>query len=296
MTDRMKVLIAYDGSACADAALDDLRRAGLPHEVDARILSVIENWLPPPSGLEIVEHIDRDQEHLSLAMKAAKRVSEHWPQWQIKTEVEFGSPASLILEKAYEWKADLIVMGAHGRSALGRFFFGSVSQKVLHEANCVVRVAREPEEHVGRRLRLIVGFDGSAGAKETLRVVTARNWPEGCEARIVYAAWPDVEFKSRPLVGKIADWVVDEERRIKKEIDQVVSDLNAAGLQTTAVIKAEDPKRLLISEAESCEADCIFVGARGLGKLERWRLGSVSSAVAARAHCSVEVVRAPDRV
>jgi hypothetical protein len=32
MADRMKILVAYDGSECADAALDDLRRAGLPSD------------------------------------------------------------------------------------------------------------------------------------------------------------------------------------------------------------------------------------------------------------------------
>ncbi|MEP7336738.1 MAG: universal stress protein [Acidobacteriota bacterium] len=291
MTDPMKVLIAYDGSACADAALDDLQRAGLPDEVEFKVLSVIENWLPPPSGLEIIEHIDRNQEHLTLAMRAAKRMHESRPGWKAKAEVGIGSPASVILEKADEWKPELIVLGAHGRSAVGRLFFGSVSQKVLHEASCPVRVAREPIEKPDTPVRLIIGFDGSAGAKEVVRVVTARNWPQACEARIVYAAWPSLEFSPQPLVGKIADWIAEEDLRIKRKVDAVVGDLNAAGLRTKAVIKAEEPKRLLIDEAESWKADCIFVGARGLGRLERLRLGSVSSAVAARAHCSVEVVQ-----
>lgn len=292
MTDRMKVLIAYDGSACADAALDDLRRAGLPAEVECEVLSVIETWLPPPSGLEIVEHIDRDQEYMTLATRAARRVRELQPGWTVKAEVSMGSPASVIIEKADEWKPDLVVVGAHGRSTLGRFFFGSVSQKVLHEANYSVRVSRELVEKPDRPVRLIIGFDGSEGAKEAVRAVTARDWPAGCEARVVYAAWPSVEFTPYPLVGKIADWIAEEDLRIKKKVDAVVSDLNAAGLLTKAVIKAEEPKRLLISEAESWKADSIFVGARGLGRLERLRLGSVSSGVAARAHCSVEVVHA----
>jgi len=290
MSNRMKVLIAYDGSDCADAAIAELPRAGLPDEVEFMVLSVIENWLPPPSGLEIVQHIDRDQEFKLLAMQAANRLREMAAGWTAKAELSVGAPASQILEKAEQWKPDLIVMGAHGRTALGRFFFGSVSQKVLHEANCPVRVAREPEQKSDRPLRLLIGFDGSSGATETLRVVTARKWPAGTEARVVYAAWPSLEFASKPMVGQIADWLADEDLKIKRKIDDVVRDLNAAGLNTSSVIKAENPKQLLINEAESWKADCIFVGARGLGTLERLRLGSVSSAIAARADCSVEVV------
>jgi hypothetical protein len=60
------------------------------------------------------------------------------------------------------------------------------------------------------------------------------------------------------------------------------------------VVKEREPKALLCSEAEGLMADCIFVGARGMGRLERFLIGSVSSGVAARAHCSVEVVRARD--
>lgn len=45
----MKILIGYDGSASADAALDDLRRAGLPREAEALIVSVGDLLMPYPS-------------------------------------------------------------------------------------------------------------------------------------------------------------------------------------------------------------------------------------------------------
>jgi nucleotide-binding universal stress UspA family protein len=56
-------------------------------------------------------------------------------------------------------------------------------------------------------------------------------------------------------------------------------------------VKEEDPKGLLCAEAESRDADCIFVGATGMWRIEGTLIGSVSSAVAMRAHCSVEVAR-----
>jgi hypothetical protein len=44
----MKIMIGYDGSSHADAALADLRRAGLPRKVEAMALSVSEEWIPAP--------------------------------------------------------------------------------------------------------------------------------------------------------------------------------------------------------------------------------------------------------
>jgi len=48
----MKILIAYDGSKDAEAAIDDLRFCGLPAAGSAEVVSVAEVWLPPPGSLE----------------------------------------------------------------------------------------------------------------------------------------------------------------------------------------------------------------------------------------------------
>ena len=291
MSNQMKILVAYDGSECADAALDDLRRAGLPADAQIKVLSVVESWLPPPSTLEIIEHIDRDEEYLALARRGGIRLVSTEPGWDVKPESGAGSPATVIIEKADEWEADLIVVGSHGRTALGQFFFGSVSQKVLHEAGRSARVARGRIEEPGTPVRLIIGVDGSKGAEAAVKAVAARKWPAGSEARIVNATWAAPQPTSPRMVGPIIAWIAEEKARVKKMIDEAVGRLTAAALRTEVVVKVEEPKRLLIAEAESWGTDCIFVGARGVGRVERFLIGSVSSAVAARAHCSVEVVR-----
>ena len=106
----MRVLIAYDGSEGAKAALDDLQRAGLGNSVQAIILSVAELWLPapPPStgvdesfplytppGLKSArEHVAQAIEQVrSLAQDASARVQATFPSWKVSTEVYAGSPA-----------------------------------------------------------------------------------------------------------------------------------------------------------------------------------------------------------
>ena len=47
----MRILIGYDGSESADAALDDLQRAALPREVEALIVSVSDGLVDPSSSI-----------------------------------------------------------------------------------------------------------------------------------------------------------------------------------------------------------------------------------------------------
>lgn len=54
----MKILVGYDGSESADAALDDLRRAGWPREAEALIVSVGEvSMAPVPSSYDLVGQV-----------------------------------------------------------------------------------------------------------------------------------------------------------------------------------------------------------------------------------------------
>jgi nucleotide-binding universal stress UspA family protein len=72
---------------------------------------------------------------------------------------------------------------------------------------------------------------------------------------------------------------------------QVAETLRSAGIAATAVVSEGPVAPCLIRQAEEFEADCIFVGARGLRRVERFLIGSVSSTVAMHAPCSVEVIR-----
>jgi nucleotide-binding universal stress UspA family protein len=291
MKERMRILIGYDGSECADAAIDDLRRAGLPKEAIAIVFSVVENWLLWSSGFELAEGMDELIQVQATARRGAARVKSLMPQWEVMSKMGVGSPASVILEKSEAWNPDLIVVGSHGRTAAGRFFFGSASLKLAHEARCTVRIARARREETAIPLRVIIGVDGSKGSEEAVNLVASRHWPENSEARIVHACWRIPTATSEPMLNRIAGWVAEEHARIKVAIDAAVEKLRQSGLRVSVVVKEEEPKALLLNEAESWNADCIFVGARGVGRVERLLTGSVSSAVAVRAHCSVEVVR-----
>ena len=311
----MKVLIGYDGSECADAALDDLTQAGLPATGEIQILSVAERWLPPPppSSYEILEEsrkaqspaeLQRDfakggaaaKEALALANRALDRVRTNFPAWEVTADSSCGSPAWELVAKADEWKPDLIVVGSHGRTALGRFVLGSVSQRVLTEALCSVRIARGRVDEPNSPVRIIVGTDGSPASYEALEAVAARNWPAGSEVKVVLVDDPLApEFLGKvipPLEKMLEEDRAEERVWVEKISKHALEILRATQIKTTCVVREGDPKRELCKAAEEWGADCIFVGSAGFSnRFERFVLGSISAAVAARAHCTVEVVR-----
>jgi len=94
--------------------------------------------------------------------------------------------------------------------------------------------------------------------------------------------------------ANLAEWIARETEQVKKAAEGAAEKLGSAGLKVSIVVGEREPKTLLCSQAEDLKADCIFVGSRGMGRLDRFLIGSVSSGVAARANCSVEVVRTGD--
>ena len=315
MSERMKILIGYDGSVCADAALDDLARAGLPQSAEVQIISVAEIWLPPPppSSYEIVEQarqvkVPSDlrrvyskgckaaKEALSSAERARDRIRTIFPRWEVSAGSSCGSAAWELIFKADLWQPDLIVVGSHGRTALGRFVLGSVSQRVLNEARCSVRIARGRVDEPNSPVRVVIGVDGSPGSKAAVSAVANRVWPRDSEAMLVVVDDPLVPEYVGSLVPPLAKMI--EEDRLEERIwagdiaKECVEILHKAEISVTDMLREGDPKHELPKIAEEWGADCIFVGSTGFSnRFERFVLGSVSAAVAARSHCSVEVVR-----
>ena len=149
----------------------------------------------------------------------------------------------------------------------------------------------ENEVEPGAPVRLVVGVDGSKGAEAAIGAVAERQWPRGAEARVVNSSWKILASPSGKTLSHFAERDAGENGGAERMVEATAEKLQAAGLTTLVVTEEEEPKRLLLSVAENWGADSIFVGARGLGGFGLWYLGSVASAVAARAHCSVEIVR-----
>lgn len=167
-----KILVPCDGSDLASESVfpqvEDLARS-----MDAEV--IILRVVPAPSGrsgsafkpglpempaplpvtaedVKVARYpIYKDQEIASAEAEARHSVSQAEAMLRergikARSEVLLGQPAEEIIDYAQEENVDLIVMCTHGRSGLGRWVFGSVTEKVLRAAQTPVLVIRPRDQ------------------------------------------------------------------------------------------------------------------------------------------------------
>ena len=302
----MKILIGYDGSGWADQAIWDLKKAGLPKTAQVLVLTAADVFLPekrevPVSPLlrAVVEKsreasLEKLAEAKLLATRAEFKLKALFPHWSIQTKSMAESPAWALIEKAEEWKPDIVLLGAHGHSKLGRFL-GSVSQMVVNQSNRTVRIGRGGSKASEKGIRVLVGLDGSQSSIEVMARVKTRNWPTNTKFLLLAVVDPQKSTLLERHSPSILKWFFDQgddtTAVLGRMLDSFAAPLREQGFSVACEVLKGDPKTLLVKEAKKWGADSIFVGARGLTYVKRLLIGGVSSAVASRAPCSVEVVR-----
>jgi nucleotide-binding universal stress UspA family protein len=314
----MKILLGYDGSESADAALHDLKRAGLPDEAEALIVSVADVMMAPAtSNYEIAEQAltsRRVSAGLMLAQKqaarvlseakaftrkASERIRSYFPSWNVRAEVLAGQPSQELLSRADEWKPDLVVVGSHGHSLAGRVILGSVSKKIVTDSHHSVRVTRGTlEKNEFDPIRIVIGVDGSSEAEHAVRAVGRRIWPDETEVRIIAVDDGTSPARISHILPIAAATIRDENEEsalaAQRMVDWAENELSVIGLNVSVAIEKGDPQRVLIHHAQKWDADAIFVGGRRFSSaFERFRLGSVATGLVTKAHCSIEVARNP---
>jgi nucleotide-binding universal stress UspA family protein len=145
-----RAIIAVDGSESAGHALDAILRLPLPIDLEMTLVYVRPLATLPPAlqlgpgfsgGTMLDEYLQQSHALGEQIVRHAQAHLRHAGR-AVGTEVRCGDPAEELIAAAREAGADLMVVGAANKSALGRLFLGSVSGRVLSHAPCSVLVAR----------------------------------------------------------------------------------------------------------------------------------------------------------
>ncbi len=141
------ILVATDGSRWSTAAASEAIGLAKRNKATLTIISVVPAEFMTPTDIDFVM-ITREtvvEKEMQEAEKHAKMVKDAAQKEGVDASafVMSGRPADAIVEAAKDRKADLIVVGSHGRSGLDKLLMGSVAERVIVMAPCAVLVVKK---------------------------------------------------------------------------------------------------------------------------------------------------------
>jgi nucleotide-binding universal stress UspA family protein len=142
----MKILIALDASAHSERALEFVTRMRWPAGSRVIVLSAMQ---PVTSGLtvphepaaipvELLEEQRRELEELVARAEGTLREAGFATEGRVLA----GDPREALVQVAQDERADLVVLGSHGRTGFAKLILGSVSSHVVTHAPCSVLVVK----------------------------------------------------------------------------------------------------------------------------------------------------------
>jgi nucleotide-binding universal stress UspA family protein len=142
-----RILVAIDGSATAERALQEAIKLAAG-KAQLRLVYVLEAVYPlDAEGYAYIDYEALQEAVRSTGERTLAQAAENVRRSGITAETALlDSPgertADVIDEEAQNWKADLIVIGTHGRSGLSRLLLGSVAEGVVRGASVPVLLVR----------------------------------------------------------------------------------------------------------------------------------------------------------
>jgi nucleotide-binding universal stress UspA family protein len=209
----------------------------------------------------------------------------------VKSRVETGSPEDVILSSAQ--RADLVVMGTHGRGGFDRWVLGSTTEKVLAQAPCSILTvgpssagAKVPEPPPFKRI--VCGLDLSPRCASTLdfALSLAQEAQAHLQLLTVVEDVPEVEARHVPFdVPEYRRYrMADALEALRKMIPPQARDW----CRIEERVEAGKAYRAILRASQDWGADLVVVGAHGDGS---FGLGSTTQHVVRAASCPVLSVR-----
>lgn len=195
-----------------------------------------------------------------------------------------GDPAKKIVEFAQSEKAGVIIMPTHGYGPFRRFILGSVTAKVLHDADCPVwtgvHLEEAPTVSAIRFNRILAAVDLGAQSPKTLRWAWEMASQYGARLTIAHAA---VCGTAPEVAAAEGDWARQMTERARDEVEALKRTL---GVDAEVVIETGEPSEVICEFARRLPADLLVIG-RGSAAGVFGRLRTNAYAIIRQSPCPV---------
>ncbi|MBS0149629.1 MAG: universal stress protein [Nitrospira sp.] len=285
----MRVIIGVDWSDQAFAAVSQTFQ--LYHPADVTLVHGVElGILEHPfvaqagnvQGYDDFRHAMVDSGR-QVVERAAAMVSAETTS--IRKVNKIGNPAQLILDSANNVSADLVVIGARGRSRLSEVVLGSVSHRILMHSSHPTLIVKGAARKVQR---VLVAIEDRDDADRVVRWLMQHPFADPVELQVIHAVVPI--GVNGPYAGpEISAWVEDVQRYAEELVRSTAGKL--VGAQHTVATKVVQGNPAAMIEQEAKDMDLVVVTSHGRKGISRFLLGSVSHAVVHHVTCPVLVLR-----
>lgn len=314
-TEQKEILVALDGSVLAESVLPNATAVAQANGYSLVLLRVVTpaiagavGMLPiPPSVWESWE------QEVALARSYLSEVAGKLETagFSVRAEVVESNPAEAIVHYAVGHPTiAMIAMATHGRSGVGRWFMGSVAEKVLHVAPVPLLLVRAHEsqstqEHASQEMAqaqyntIVVPLDGSPFAEQALEHAERLASHTGA-ALVLLAVLPDADALQWTAEGSVPMWFEAatqiEAEGLKNYLVEAAERLRARGLKVRTEVATGDPAEEILRVAEERSSDLIVMATHGRSGVQRLWLGSVAIKVIRGSVRPVLLIRAKERV
>jgi nucleotide-binding universal stress UspA family protein len=254
-----KILLPVDFS---EQSLGAARYAGMlacRYQSELTMLHVVAKNDYPLVGMEVpVDLCDWWKAHAAAAQKKLDSfLTEEFHRMPVQRVLIEGDPATQIVETAHSSGTGLIVMPTHGYGTFRRFIIGSVTAKVLHDADCPVLTGVHMEKGPTQPTifqTILCAVD--LGPQTSTVLSWTAELAQQLDARLhLIHVLPQLETGQARYFDQA--WWLDLKRSAREQIESLQE---KAGTHADVIIDNGEVAKVVRSYAESVQADLIVIG------------------------------------
>lgn len=214
----------------------------------------------------------------------------------IRTAVLEGDPSEAILAYADKHDVELLAMGTRGRTGVKRYLLGSVTERVVRQADVPVLTVRAAEgsQATPEYDEILIPTDGSKPAAAAVDHGLAIAENTGGRVHAVYVS--DARTVSATPDGtEISDLIEQLESKGENATEDIATQAESVGVDAVTEIRTGSPARELLEYADQNDIDLIAMGTTGRTGIDRHLLGSTTERTIRHADVPVLAVNARNR-
>jgi nucleotide-binding universal stress UspA family protein len=289
-----KILCPTDFSPGSQSAMRIGVRLAASHDAELVVLHAWHMSLASIAGagetLFPADFIGRMIEEEERGLAAAASEAAKLGARRVSTRFLTGVPWDQIVETlSADAMFDLVVMGTHGRTGIGRVLLGSVAEKVIRHAPCSVLAVR-PRGESAAFAQLLCPVDFSDDSRRAVERAAELAAPSGASITLLHVIEPPVTYTGNPPVSDLLGGIDKQSTHLLVEWASDLTSRFAIPVATEIRIGSPGSQTLDLLHKHP-DFDLVVLGSHGRTGIRRVLLGSVAEKVVRHAACSVLVTR-----